>query len=431
MAAEPAQRKTGGPAEGEKYFDLPTDGEYLDGIMTTPAHRTPFSASWLWVPALVTGLVLVSSASGLAADKGRGPGEKIEFTPPPEAGPVRPLQGFETEARRFGVDRRETSVNAQLPGGTPLPAPDDVNRLRLLQQLLDRRSGMSAGLPGDQGPAGVSLDDPEGRGMRGGTSGIEDLFDRNAFGGERRNRDAGGRSAQDRAREDSQPKDVEGDRERSVLDNRSSSATDGTGQNLQGRGQLSRERRGDDSFLPSLDNGVLEGRDEGRNDRAGRGESFLDPGGILNRRGASRDLDDSAAARRNQRAEEWNKLLGRTSTTPDRGGVSGGAFGAGGLLGKGVPGATAVPGMAVPGGGPSRNALEMVGARAPEGIPGDATSAVEQPLVGTSRLGAFDLGLGRTPGRSSSGQAGSATSTPRAMELFRQKHDSSIPTRGF
>lgn len=430
MAAEPAQRKTRGPVKGEKYFDLPTDGEYQDNIMTTPAHRTPAFASWLRVPALVTSLILLPAAVGLAADQGRAPGEKIEFTQPPEAGPVRPLQGFESDTRRFGLDRRETSVNSQLPGGTPLPAPDDVNRLRLLQQLIERRSGISTGLSGDQGPSGVSLDDPEGRGRRGGAFGIEDLFDRSPLGGERRDRDAGSRGGQDRSREDSQLNDREGDRERSVLDNRNSSASDLSTRNESGRGQMPRDRR-EEGFLPSMDNGVLVGRDEGRNDRAGRGESFLDPGGILNRRGASRDLDDSATARRNQRAEEWNKLLGRSSTTVDRTGAAGGVVGTGGALGKGVPGAAAIPGMSVPGGGPSRNAMEMVGARAPEGIPGDATSALEQPLMGTGRLGAFDLGLGRNAGRSTSGQAGAAASAPRPMELFRQKHDSSIPSRGF
>lgn len=377
-------------------------------------------------------LLALGGGTAAAADRARNAGEKIEFTAPSEVGPVRPLQGFEMDNRRFGLGRGDSdSVASQLPPGSPLPAPEDVNRLRLLQQMFERRLGISSGLTGDPGSTAVSLDDPDGLGSRatGTGMGIDDLFERSSSARDRRGSDSGLGSF-DRSSEDGMDRRREDSWSRANDNGDGREAAEIGGRRDFRRGDEATRTGRDEGFLPTWDNRGLLGRDQGSG-RSGRTEGFLDSGSVLNRRGSMRDLDDAASARRAQRLEEWNRLLGRSNPGPERTGV-GGAVGASpsGRPGNGV---TSVPGTAVPGAGPSRSALDTMGPRGPEAsVPSSATTA-DLPVGGLARPAGLDLGLGRGSARSSANGTGLGVSSGqvRPMELFRQKHDNQIPMRGF
>lgn len=364
---------------------------------------------------VVCSLLLALGASAFAADK--KPGDKIEFSPPREGSAARPPGGTGTREPRFNFERRDSgSVDTQLPPSQPLPQPDDVNRARFLQQLIERRSGLSTD---DSGRPAVALDDA-GPGAGNEAFGIDDLFERQAG---RRDREGDNRGAMERARDDSRGRDSAAGRSGGREGDGAGGSEDRSGSGTSGDARL--ERR-DSGFLPSMENGSLVGREPGS---TGRPDGFLE-GGRSTGRGSwsSRDRDDLGAARRAQRADEWNKLLGRSGTAGERGSLFNGIGADGRTPGGGL---TLVPGLSAPG-GPARNPAETLGSRLGGGAPAAAAdSTADRSFASPGRSFDFDPGGGRGVGRSLLDQPAAPAATVRAMDLFQQKHDTRLPSRGF
>jgi hypothetical protein len=372
-----------------------------------------FNPTWLSIVILagMTGEVLAAAKPG---------GDRIEFSAPKESGSVRPLTGTDTSDRRFSFERRESSpVDSQMPAGAVLPAPEDVNRTRLLLQLIERRAG---GAPDDLSGSGLSLGDATA-GDLGGGLGIEDILERSSRRGEggRRGLDSG---AGDGGRDASGGKDRERDGGRLPgslgQDNRDFPARDGVG-------TISGGDRRDTSFLPGLD-GLGSSRDDTLR-TSGRYDNFLEPGRAYSRGVGSRDRDD-AARYRAERFEVRQRLLG---IAPSQGVVGGTTTGLGGLSG-GLSGNRGAGGPPGPGSGGARTVGEMMGGgrpstSAPSGLePGAMDASFALP----SARGGFDLGLGQAAnGKSVLDRVTPSTPAPKPMELFQRKHDSRIPTRGF
>ncbi len=353
---------------------------------------------------LIAGLAAACAASGAERPS---KGDKIEFSAPRESSVLRPESGADNREDRLNLDRRDSSsVSSQIPAGMPLPAPDNVNRARLLMDLIERRNGA---LREDLSGGGVALDDSTLGDRPGKGSGIDDLFERpNSRGGRSRddirNRDKKTDRTQDRDR----PAIGENDAEKVG------------GEPGEGRSGPGMDRRGDGGFLPGLDSDSLMGLGAVRPDRS---ENFLDPGQGLSRNVNREDRESAANARRLQRAEDWNRLLGRSSTA-DRlglvGGKPGNNLGVAGPVGPGAgaPGAPGAAGTANP---------QWGGAVAPTVDASGGEKRFDLP----GRSSEVELGLGRNYGRTSLDQNSSTPAPPRAMEMFQKKHNVRLPTRDF
>ena len=71
----------------------------------------------------------------------RPEGDKIEFSPPREALKVAPLTGSDPEGPTFNFQRREPGGSvSDVPSAVALPSPDQVNRMRALQELIQQRT---------------------------------------------------------------------------------------------------------------------------------------------------------------------------------------------------------------------------------------------------------------------------------------------------
>ncbi|MDO8348892.1 MAG: hypothetical protein Q7T30_01555 [Planctomycetota bacterium] len=357
--------------------------------------------------AILSALFLVESG-GMVLAAAKPAGDEIQFTAPRESGAVRPLTGSEGRDRRFSFERRESgSVDSQLPAGAALPAPDEVNRARLLQQLIERRAGRGRE---DLGMGDSSSGDPSMDEASGGLMGIDDLFERptgrreggeGGEGGERVG-ESGGEGRRDR----------NGER------------VDGPGSRDDGEETSPTEAEIRDApFLPGMDGPSVSGRNPSQ--MGGRSDNFFETGRLLSRGSLARDKEE-ANRYKAERLEFRQRLLG---ITPGSAGISPGfstdlKSGAGGILN--------VPGSAIPGpGGPRTGGGESLSSRF-GAIPGaGGAGAVPDRLALPGRGSGLDLGIGQGAGRSLVDRVAPTTPALRPMELFQRKHDSRIPTRGF
>lgn len=368
---------------------------------------------------LAASLAASSAASGASSKP--TPGDKIEFTVPRESLSARPDPGAETRENRFNLERRESSsVSSQLPANGPLPGPDVVNRARLLQELIEHRSGM---LRDELGGNAMSLDDPNSVDNLVGNRGIDDLFEHRPNRTDRGTRDDNGNRTRDRNLDKTK------DRERlRGSDNDTERASTGLAgdDKSQSRTETERDRR-TSTFLPALDHSSLIGRDT---DRAGRPESFLDASRALSRAGSLGDHDSAATMRRAQRAEEWNRLLGRAPSDRTFNMLGGqGPNGAQGMNAN-LPGVPGIPGVPGPGAGTKP---ESLGSRvAGPAVAGNDGQGPERRFDNIMRPADLELGSGRNYGRTVLDQAASAAApTPRPMEMLQKKHDTRLPSRDF
>lgn len=341
-------------------------------------------------------------------------GERIEFSTPKEKGPVRPLTGSETGDRRLNFERRESgAVESQLPAGSVLPAPDDVNRTRLLLRLIERSAGRGGG--DDLNGSGLSLGDAAD-GNLGATDfgGIDDILDRASS--RREGRDSSGERSDGLgdSRRDRAPtvgRDVGSASAFGAQDNRSGIESSG------GVGE-----RGEAAFLPGMEPPSLLGEDTSRRDV--RFDNMFDTS-RSGRGGAMMGRDREAALRyRAERLEVRQRLLGISP-----GGMAGsGAASADPRLGFGQnPPAAGLAGMS---GARSLGALPSSAPKGPGG--GSELGALDQSMALPGASSVFDLGLGTGRGASVFDRSTPAgLPAPKPMELFQRKHDSRIPMRGF
>ena len=86
-------------------------------------------------------LIFLCGANLTAMAALRPDGDKIEFSPPREKLKVAPLTGTDAEGPMFNFKRRDPGGSvSDVPSAVALPAPDQVNRMRALQELVDQRS---------------------------------------------------------------------------------------------------------------------------------------------------------------------------------------------------------------------------------------------------------------------------------------------------
>jgi hypothetical protein len=351
-----------------------------------------------WGALLACGTLLVPQA--FAA------GEKIEFSTPTEPAPVKPLTGSDLEARPFNFQRSDLGDNtpsASISAITPLPAPDQVNRARALQQWLERRNGWARPEFGGEGDEMGSDLDPSASGTE---VTIDDLFRHSTRGGE-------GRAGRD-ARYDSRnqrPADRtrEGDRMADPGDVRSTSRMGGRGTDENALGAGSQDGR---AAAPDF---LADGS-------AARPDRFLSLSGFLPQTTVSAPGADSLRAR-NERLESFRRLLGPTISA---GGVP---------VGPGTVGMDGVR-TVLPGGPPSgptgaRAVGDALGVRgATAGASGGEADPAQRSLVGPVRPSELDLSIGREGVRAST-MPSEAPAPLKPMELFQRKHDRRLPTRDF
>jgi hypothetical protein len=383
---------------------------------------------------------IASVAEGFAAAPGSTPsprpaGDSIEFTQPRETTPVRPTTGGEPPGARFNSSRRDTPADgADLVSSMPLPAPTDVNRLRLLQELLGRRSQSEAFDAGVRGQTGMRFDDGRDMDSLSPRMSIDDLFERQrgrlgsdeTESGDNR-RSPGNR--EDRGGRGERPSDREREFDTSA-DAESGSGSD----NREGSGAAKTANRGpaesarNQSFLPDSRAGEGEFRDSLLGNRrsvddglAGASEPMTTRFGL-----GLRDTEDPVRARE-ERMESFRRILGGGTTvdswlSPGTRSVLGDA--------KAGPGGVGLPGGATSG-------ARTLGA-ALDGRPGAGTAGAGPMVDGSpdrtfavpARPVEMNLGVGRA---ASSGMDAGAAIAPamRPMELFQRKHDTRLPSRGF
>ncbi|MBL9139417.1 MAG: hypothetical protein JNK85_26345 [Verrucomicrobiales bacterium] len=352
---------------------------------------------------LVFALTLLCGASPAMAQ-----GEKIEFTTPAESAPVKPLTERDLGERRFNFQRRDLGPQNDIPAGAGLPAPDQVNQTRALQELLERGALLQRN---DGGEDSLSGNDPlRPRGSET-TLGIDDLFDRQDRGGFGSDKEDSERSSfryDDRSTLDRDDRDSRFRRDRD--------RDDGTDRdNFEGSDEK------DSGFLPSLNLRIGDSNVSKRDNREGGRDTFLD----FNRTGPRNYLDDAdraAVKAQNQSMESFRRLfntgLPGTSRSVNSVVRSGGA---------------PVAGSANPAdrlsGGANRSVSEVLGSRdagvanAPEAI--GASRAMALPL----RPVEVDLAVTRNPIRPNDRTEPAPALKP--MQLFQQKHDTRIPSRVF
>ena len=395
------------------------------------SFRTAFQRSQVALFAALTGLS-VDGASPTPAP--RDPGDKIEFSVPRETGPLRPPAGQELERERFGSSRRDPTPadGANIISSMPLPPATDVNRLRMLQELLGRRRGDLDSFDAGSRNAvpGMKLDDRaevEGSATR---MSIDDLFDRQrgGFGADDRGGDDGRRPGTNREDRSGRDRDRERDRDR---DPEAKKADGSLGRdNRDGEGTKARpgDSAQDQRFLPSLRardddfQSSLRGR---RRDGDERSPETSDR--LTGRSGFGlRDVDDPMRGRE-ERMESFRRMLGGGTTVDSW--ISPGSRTALGDS-KPSPGGLAVPGASTSSARTLGAVLDARGGGAGAGTPaGEATA--DRTFSMPSRP--LDLNLGS--GRSALGIADGSGAVPapalKPMELFQRKHETRIPTRGF
>ena len=344
-------------------------------------------------------------------------GEKIEFSPPTEPTPMRPLTGADIDANRLNLTRRSPGSGAASTDASlsmTLPPPDQVNRYRALKEMLDRRSAWAR-------PDSIATDgDDAGMAMYTKGAGpdltIDDLFERN------RDSRRSGETAREftrREREDSRSGSQEnGGRGGSETDYSNARAANGGETPRPGDRGLRGDGPRGASRVMDLNPGAPPGFESMELSNNFMGLSGLD--GVTS---SSRDSDRLQA--RDDRRAAFQELLGGARTpggfaSPDRVGSPLG-FTTTTRPGS-APGATPGPrnlseALAGRGGTPGANA---------EG-PGSDTRLLGQPV----RPSGLDLRIGAEAEKPSVNRAEAPPAPVRPMELFRQKHDARIPTRSF
>ncbi len=370
---------------------------------------TKFFRGWGVLASTVLGMVV---AGGSLTPAWAQPYDKIQFSPPREVSTARPTSAAEAREQLLKSQRQQGhSLASEMPAGMALPAPEDVNRMRLLQSLIERRREQGSGL--DAGGANASLDESLRDDMAAEMS-IDDLFDRYGMGRDARDRGTDNEMRLERRREESRRRSDDPGRSRGEGWDAERADGEGSGD----RDGLKSESESD--FLPSMD---ARDRDFSRSlsGDAGRGpDSFLGSDATRAGAGALRDRED-AARLRSERSQVIRRLIGGNRAV---GAASGGA--ARGGAGMGVPGAAAVP-------GPGRSLGEFMSAR-----PTAPASASPSPDAlgggGVDRSFAMpgrpvELNLRSGGGFRTGSEA--ITPTVRPMQILQQKHDSRIPVRPF
>lgn len=359
-------------------------------------------------------LALVASASASAADKKR---DKVEFTPPARIEQNKPTEDAERRSSRLNFERRE-SINegAAAAVGTPLPAPDQVNRSRALQDLIDRqRSLMNGSSVASQAP-----EDPttaaEAADQR---LTLEEMFQREAHA--RSNR--GMRGEDFPSGRGSEADNFDPGERVTRLRDRLNGDRDTNGLNGNGRGDNEQRSGKRDAFLPGVDGRFVPTGDPLSIGHSNRG-SDASSEGLTGRRSLSLSRDAEETRSRMERMDSFRKLLGTAGDSPLRAGIGYSADPAG--RGSGVSGVT---GAGTPGAGTPRSLGEAFGGRSgPVSAPIDPLSA-SRGLALPIRSPGLELPTGRAGGNALDTRLDPAP--VRAIDLFRQKHDARIPSRDF
>ncbi|MGE3309618.1 MAG: hypothetical protein AB7O66_06580 [Limisphaerales bacterium] len=391
-------------------------------------------------------LVTLACAASVSASGALKPeGDKIEFSPPREVLKVAPVTGSDLSGPTFNFQRRDPGASvSDVPAAVALPAPDQVNRMRALQEMIEQRNSWAR--PGDlDSERDTDLNSLNSRYLGSESElSIDDLFDRQSGkpgGGLSRDGDSSaspyGRNREREERFDGSSRDRRGMNNRNLDDrsrNQDRDARDRTGGERDplidgplsvsesGADLLESGRYRRDGSGPSAD------PNERDRERRGASEGLFEFGSRDNKMGdflrastrENSDTPEHLDSLRRVLGGSANSILGTPNGT--RSGFGAGAAG-GGMFG--MPGAT-------PGG--NRNLLQTLDSRPGAG---GVVPAAEGPGTGDrmTSLPNRPLGLELTTGRegfSSRSERMQLTAPPPSpMELFRRKHDPRIPSRDF
>lgn len=381
-------------------------------------------------------LVLLCGAGMSAMGALRPEGDKIEFSPPREELKVAPLTGADLEGRTFNFQRRDSGSSlSDVPSAVALPAPDQVNRMRALQELVEQRSAWAR--PEDLDDLSLESEFEKAGGESELT--IDDLFERQSGGRDRGIQRQGENDAMslERGRDREDGLDAKG-RDRRGLNNRdprdrgqdrdSRRDPDGKSDSVTDMSLKPGEVRSDATdTLRKRGEGMGPTMDPGQRERRGNSDGLFDFGALGPKSGSF--LKDSAreGTVSGDRLDSLRRVLG--SSAPSILGTSGMKPGMGdGLSGAGVLGTMgSTPGA-------NRNLSQSLDARSGANAlvptadgqgPGERmTSLPNRPL-------GLDINTGREglSSRSERQQLAPVGATP--MEMFRRKHDARIPSREF
>lgn len=376
------------------------------------------------------------AAAPKAAPAPRPVGEKIEFTQPREPAPMKPMTGTDIQGRNFNSARRDAPAEGiDLLASMPLPPPSDVNRLRLLQELVGRRSLADDSNPGLSDRVGMRLEDGMDADAGSTRISIEDLFDRQRgrLGGDADERGDNRRSGtgrdergSDRGRE--RERDGSGRRDSpEPPDSRDSTSSSESSSGTAKRG--SAESGQSQRFLPDIQAREKDFRDS----LLGNRREVDDTLGVSSERLSTRfglgtrEGEDPTRARE-ERMEAFRRILGGGTTVDSwlspatRSAMGDPKAGAGGV---GVPGAST--------GGARTLGAALEGRGGPGGMGGGpgGEMAGDRTFSMPSRPLELNLGVGPAKRGGLDSAVGSPAPALRPMELFQRKHDTRLPTRGF
>jgi hypothetical protein len=381
-------------------------------------------------------LLLLCGAGVSAMGAVRPEGDKIEFSPPREELKVAPLTGTDLETRTFNFQRRDSGGSlSDVPSAVALPSPDQVNRMRALQELVEQRSAWAR--PDDLDDLSVDTDFQKAGAESDLT--IDDLFERQTGGRDRGLQKQGENDAMslERGRDREDGMDSKG-RDRRGLNNRdprdrgqdrdSRRDADGKSDSLTDMSLKPGELRSDATdTLRKRGEGMGPTMDPGQRERRGTSDGLFEFGSLAPKSGSFLKDSTREGTATADRLESLRRVLG--TSAPSILGTSGMKAGAAdGLGGAGVLGTMgATPGV-------NRNLSQSLDSRSganalvptAEG-PGSGerlTSIPNRPL-------GLDINTGREGFSSRSDRLQVAPVAPTPMEMFRKKHDSRIPSREF
>lgn len=365
----------------------------------------------------------------------RPEGDKIEFSPPREALKVAPLTGSDLEGPTFNFQRREPGGSvSDVPSAVALPSPDQVNRMRALQELIEQRTSWAR--PEDLNE--MSLESDYQKAGSESELTIDDLFERQTGRSERGFQRGGDKESSELDRSRDRDDSLDGtSRDRRGLNNR----------DPRDRSQSQDRKSDSESGLNGVNDGSrsgelnADGTDAGRKRRDGMGPT-LEPGQRERRNGSDGlfefgslvpktggFLKDSTreSAGPSDRLDSLRRVLG--ASAPSILGTAGSKPGmADGMSGPGVLGTLGMtPGV-------NRSLSQSLDARPGAG---GVVPTAEGPGTGErltsipNRPFTLDINSGRDGLSSRSDRLLLAPPTPSPMEMFRKKHDSRIPSREF
>ncbi len=365
-------------------------------------------------------------------------GDRIEFSPPRDELRVAPITGSELDRRSFNFQRRDSGGSlTDIPAAVPLPAPDRVNRLRALEELIEKRNawvtqdGGGKELDIEIMPAGAatefSIDDLYQRRSAAGDRGRSPMNDNDTASADRKRDDGLGGASRDSLRGDlNDPRSpgienrggrgLEFDRDRLGV-----TRQDSLGRDFESVDSIDGRDRDE---LSAFGRGLNDTSDRLGMDRSGRlfefGSLVPESGGFV--RDPSRGVTT-----RDDRMDSLRRVLGGSASTI-LGPAAGRTGGADPLSGSGVLGTMgAVPGAnrslsqgldSLPGGSVNLPTPEL-------------TPAAERLTSAPNRPFSLDMNSGREGFGSRSERQTLAPPSIAPMEMFRRKHDSRIPTRAF